>query len=67
MRSLLESKHLRTNGMQTSKLSWVHGHPAETVYIGWFEDGFMCVIGRSHRTYVALQDDNIVIGADHVL
>jgi hypothetical protein len=53
--------------MQTSKLSWVHGHPAETVYIGWFEDGFMCVIGRSHRTYVALQDDNIVIGADHVL
>jgi hypothetical protein len=43
----------QTTVMQTAKLSWVHAHRAEngeTVYIGRFEDGFMCVIRRSHRT-----------------
>jgi len=39
--------------MQTSKLSWVHAHPAE--------NGETVYIGRSHRTYVTvaqLQSDS---------
>jgi hypothetical protein len=50
--------------MHTSTLFWIHAHPAvngETVYIGWFEDRYMCVIRRSRRTYVTvaqLQSDS---------